>query len=310
MAIVELTENKISAKRISLLQELINKSKKFYGEALVICVEGEVLANKELLYKFASDVITLKSLGANPIIVHGGINLLQSYCLKQKINVNYETEEILNFSLDMVEMAEMFFCGNISKNLVTAINFAGGKAVSISGKDCGFIEAKKYRSSKSSSISNVRSILDHGYVGAISSVNPEILLCFEDSDIIPIISPIAQGDNAETFYVDPYICSAVLASSMLVNNLVFYVNDAGLREKSGTLISSIQDVEFKQLYAKNNQPLIKATSVALDGRVNNIRIIDSRVEHSLALALLTEEVIGTSIFSEALDDEDDDNDLF
>jgi acetylglutamate kinase len=92
--------------------------------------------------------------------------------------------------------------------------------------------------------------------------------------------------------------------------LVFYVNDAGLREKSGTLISSIQDVEFKQLYAKNNQPLIKATSVALDGRVNNIRIIDSRVEHSLALALLTEEVIGTSIFSEASDDEDDDNDLF
>jgi acetylglutamate kinase len=284
-------------KKAEILAEALPYMKKFAGEIFIINYNGS--ESEEDLKNFAADAILLKQLGINPIIVHSEIGQVNKMLAKLNIKPSF-VEGVRVTDSDTIEVIEMVLSGLINKNIVKAINNAGGNAIGISGKDGNLIAAKKLTHTKRSHNSNIEQIINFGFIGQIYRINIDFLSAFEDSDIIPVIAPIGVGDNGETFIIDADEVANKIASNLSAAKLVIIDNFDGIILPGQELVSHLNINTAKKMISDGlikNEIISKVENciIALQNNVESAHIINIKTKHGLLTEILTRDGVGTMI---------------
>lgn len=282
-----------------ILAEALPYMKKFAGETFVIKFGGNAMINDDLTKNFAKDIVMLKQVGINPIVVHGGgpqINLML-----KKLNIESKFIDGMRVTnQDSIDIVEMVLSGPINKRIVSEINKVGGLAVGISGKDGDLIESRKLRHVKSDPDSNVETILDLGFVGEPTVINPEILIVLEESNIIPVIAPISFGINGETFNNNADSVASSIASSLVASKLIILTDVPGVMDQNNNLLSNLTINQANE-YISNGTisggmiPKVSTAINAVKKNTDAAHIIDGRIDHILLLEIFTNHGTGTMI---------------
>jgi acetylglutamate kinase len=281
------------------LSEALPYMRRYAGETFVVKYGGHAMGDPELAKMFARDVVLLKQVGINPIVVHGGGPQIGQMLERLKIKSEF-VDGLRVTDKETVEIVEMVLCGSINKAIVTEINEAGGNAVGLSGKDGNLIQATKLKRRHKASDSNIEKILDLGFVGEPSRVNPHILEDLKDSDIIPVIAPIGVGKNGETFNINADTAAGAIAPAVGATRLLMMTDVAGVLDKQGNLIAELTIAECKKLIKDGTIkggmiPKIETCMFAVEGQVDAAVIMDGTVPHALLLEIFTEHGVGTMI---------------
>ncbi len=271
-----------------ILSEALPFIQQYAGKTLIVKFGGHAMGSPELTQAFAEDMVLLKHVGINPVIVHGGGPQIGR--MLERLNIKSEFVDGQRVSdIATVEVAEMVLSGAINKGLVQAINQAGANAVGISGKDAGLITAKKLRE-------------DLGFAGEPVSVNPDIItaLTSADSSFIPVISPISGGDNGESYNVNADAAAGILASTLKASRLLLMTDIEGVMDKDGNLLTNLSCEDAEALIddgtAKGGMiPKLQTSIKALKSGVEAVVILDGRRAHGLLVELLTDDGAGTLI---------------
>jgi len=290
-----------SIEKAAVLSDALPFMRKFGNKTIVIKYGGHAMGNHELASNFAKDIVLLKQVGINPVVVHGGGPQIGEMLERLKIKSNF-IDGLRITDSTTVDIVEMVLCGSINKQIVTAINTAGGFAVGLSGKDGHMISAKKLHRLKKDPDSNIEKILDLGFVGQPSKINPHILNNFEQSDIIPVIAPIGVGDKGETFNINADMVAGAISASLKASRLIMLTDVEGVLDKNKKLLPEINIKETKQLInsgiiSGGMIPKLETCLKAVEEGVEGAVIIDGRVQHSILLELFTSHGAGTIIQS-------------
>lgn len=286
-------------KKAETLSEALPFMKQFAGETFVIKFGGSAMGDPELAKKFAHDVVLLKQIGINPVIVHGGGPQIGKMLDRLKIKSEF-IDGLRVTDEATVEIVEMVLAGSINKHIVSEINAAGGLAVGLCGKDGALIEARKLRRSKRDPDSNIEKILDMGFVGEPTMVNPDILVVFEESHIIPVIAPIGVGEKGETFNINADTAAGAIAASLAARKLMMLTDVAGVLDNKKNLISNLTISQANKLI-KNGTisggmiPKVETCIDAVKRNTEAAHILDGRLPHVILLEIFTEHGTGTMI---------------
>jgi acetylglutamate kinase len=281
------------------LSEALPYIKTFAGEIFVIKFGGNAMGDPDIVHEFAKDIVLLKKIGINPVIVHGGGPQIGEMLAKLKIKSKF-IDGLRVTDKETVEIVEMVLSGLINKDLVSAINQQGGLAIGLSGKDANLIKAKKIRRTKKDSNSNIEKILDLGFVGEPVAINPEIFLALDESDVIPVIAPIGVGENGETYNINADTVAGKIAEAVNACKLIMLTDVDGLLDKKGDLISKLSIDEINNLIKKKvirggMIPKIETTLNAVSNGVVSAHILNGTVPHILLVEVFTENGAGTMI---------------
>ena len=284
-------------KKARTLSEAMPYIQRFFDKTIVVKYGGNAMTDPQLQESFARDVVLLKLVGMNPVVVHGGgpqINELLQKIGKQGSFVQgmRVTDEE---TMDAVEMA----LGKVNKDIVNLINKHGGKAVGLTGQDGAFIRAEKLLLE---SKDEPGKMLDIGLVGDISKIDPHIISFLDSGDYIPVIAPIGVAPDGETLNINADVVAGKLAEVLKAEKLVLLTNTPGVLDKDGNLLTGLTPKEIDGLVAEGTLsggmlPKIASALDAARGGVRSVHIIDGRVEHALLLEILTDEGVGTLIKS-------------
>lgn len=282
------------------LCEALPYMRRFSGEIFVIKFGGSAMGNSDNMKKFAEDVVLLKRVGINPVIVHGGGPQIGEMLKKLNIKTSF-VDGLRVTDADTVEVVEMVLSGSINKNIVKEINRAGGMAVGLSGKDGNLIKAKRLTRTKKDPDSNIEKILNLGFVGEPTFVNPDVLSVFENSDIIPVIAPIGIGENGETYNINADTAAGAIASALRASKLIILSDVDGVKLPNGELISHLNAATAKKLIADGvirdgMIPKVETCLLALENDVEYAHILNGSVDHILLMEIFTESGAGTMIF--------------
>ncbi len=288
--------------KAEILAEALPYMRAFAGETFVIKYGGSTMGNDALAQIFARDVVLLKLVGINPVIVHGGGPQISKMLEKLKIKSSF-IDGLRVTDLETVEIVEMVLSGSINKKIVTDINNAGGTAIGLSGKDGNLITAQKLRRTKKDPDSNIEQILDLGFVGEPTEIDPETLNVLEESDVIPVIAPIGKGVNGETYNINADSVAGAIASALGASKLIMLTDVPGILDKDKKLISQITSDESKKLIKQGvisggMIPKVETCMQAVQNYVDAAHIVDGRIPHVLLLELFTEHGTGTMITAE------------
>ncbi|MDA9211088.1 acetylglutamate kinase [Methylophilaceae bacterium] len=274
-----------------VLSEALPYIKKFFGKTIVIKFGGNAMVDKKLKQSFAKDLVLLKLVGMNPVIIHGGGPQINDSLDK------YGKKTIFEQGIRVTDEETMKIVANvlsdINKQIVSLIKENGGEASSYSNKETsGIIKAKKIKVDKNS--------VDLGYVGEIVSIDPSFMKELKDSGVIPIIAPIGMGDDNKIYNINADVVSSKVAEVLNAEKLVLMTNTKGVLDKKNNLISSLIPLEIKKLIDNGTisdgmLPKINSAVHAAKHKVNTVHIIDGRVEHALLLEILTDQGVGTLI---------------
>ena len=273
------------------LSEALPYIQRFFDKTIVIKYGGNAMTDPKLQESFARDVVLLKLVGMNPVVVHGGgpqINDLLQRIGKQGAfiqGMRVTDEE----TMDVVEMA----LGKVNKDIVNLINRYGGKAVGLTGQDSSFIRADKML---------LQSLDEPGKLLDIGLIDPSIITFLDSGDFIPVIAPIAVGPDGETLNINADVVAGKLAEVLKAEKLVLLTNTPGVLDKSGKLLTGLTPKQIDELVADGTLsggmlPKISSALDAARGGVRSVHIIDGRVEDALLLEILTDEGVGTLIKS-------------
>ena len=281
------------------LSEALPFMRRFAGETFVIKYGGSAMGDAELSRLFAGDVVLLNHIGVTPIVVHGGGPQIGRMLDRLKVKSEF-VDGLRVTDADTVEVVEMVLSGSINKEIVCAINAAGGFAVGLSGKDGNLIRAHKLRRSKRDPDSNIERILDLGFVGEPAEITPHILECFEESDVIPVIAPIAVGPHGETLNVNADTAAGAIAGAVAAERLLMLTDVPGVLDADGTLIAELSLDEARARMADGTigggmLPKIETCVRAVEAGVEAAVVVDGRVPHALLLEIFTEHGAGTMI---------------
>ncbi len=269
------------------------------GETVVVKYGGHAMGDDKVAENFARDIVLLKQVGINPIVVHGGGPQIGAMLERLKIKSSF-IDGLRVTDADTVDIVEMVLCGSINKQIVSAINRAGGFAVGMSGKDGNLIRAEKVRRTKRDPGSNIEKILDLGYVGEPKEINPHILDTFEKSDIIPVIAPIGVGPNGETFNINADTAAGAVAGAVGATRLLMLTDVAGVLDDTSRLIKEMTVERAKTLIQAGTisggmipkvETCLEAVALGVEAAV----ILDGRVPHAVLLELFTPSGAGTLI---------------
>jgi len=297
MSKVKSTATKEQLKQAQILSEALPYMKQFAGETFVIKYGGSAMGDKKLSEQFSRDVVMMKQVGINPIIVHGGGPQISQMLDKLKIKSDF-IDGLRVTDQATVEIVEMVLSGSINKQIVTDINMAGGMAIGLSGKDGGLISARRLRRTKSDPDSNIEQILDLGFVGEPSEINPEALVIFEESDIIPVVAPIGRGPNGETYNINADSAAGAIASAMAAHKLIMLTDVPGILDKDKNLISQLNINEARKLIRNRTIsggmiPKVETCIKAVENHTEAAHILDGRIPHVLLLEVFTAGGTGT-----------------
>jgi acetylglutamate kinase len=284
-----------AAKKAKTLSEALPYIKRFFDRTIVIKYGGNAMTDEKLKASFASDVVLLKLVGMNPVIVHGGgpqINQMLDRVGKKGefIQGMRVTDEE---TMDIVEMV----LGHVNKEIVHLINRHGGKAVGLTGQDGNFIHADKLMMED---INDKLKMIDIGQVGKISAIDPSIINFLDGGDFIPVVAPIGVGEDGNTFNINADVVAGKLAEILKAEKLVLLTNTPGVLDKEGALLTGLTPNQIDGMIADGTLsggmlPKIGSALDAARSGVKAVHIIDGRVEHALLLEVLTDEGVGTLI---------------
>jgi acetylglutamate kinase len=285
--------------RAEILIEALPYIQRFNGATIVVKYGGHAMVEEKLKQSFALDIILMKYVGMNPIVVHGGGpqigKLLNELSIEPKfIDGMRVTDER---TMDAVEMV---LVGKVNKEIVNLINRNGGHAVGLSGKDGNLITAKKMTYQRKKEDDQPPEIIDMGLVGEITSLDTHVLTGLIQNEFIPIIAPVGGGEKGETYNINADVVAGKIAPSVNARKLILLTDTKGVLDKDGKLISSLKVKEAEQLLRDGTIqggmiPKINCCLEALKGGINKAHIIDGREEHAILLEIFSKVGIGTEI---------------
>ena len=271
----------------------------FRGKTFVIKYGGNAMIDEGLKQGFAQDVVLMRYIGINPVIVHGGgpqIGKTMERMGKKPTFVSGQrvTDE------ETMDIVEMVLGGKVNKEIVSLINRAGGKAVGLTGKDGGLIQAKKLTMTKKSDETGETEIIDIGLVGEVTEVRPGALAALEQGGFIPVIAPVGSGDKGETYNINADLVASAIAGALKAEKLILLTDQAGILDKDKNLVPTLNKKKVETLIksgiiAGGMLPKTKSCFEALDAGCAKVHIIDGRILHALLLEIFTREGIGTEI---------------
>jgi acetylglutamate kinase len=269
------------------------------GETIVIKLGGHSMGDESLFQLFAQDVVLMRQVGINPVVVHGGGPQIGQMLDRLKIKSEF-VDGLRVTDQATVEIVEMVLAGSINKQIVSAINQAGGFAVGLSGKDGQLIRARKLRRVHRDPDSKIEQVLDLGFVGEPSEVNPHVLEFFRKSDVIPVIAPTATGPAGETFNINADTAAGAVAGAVSASRLLFLTDVAGVLDGHGNLIPDMTAAHARALIkdgiiSGGMIPKVETCLEAVDQGVAAAVILDGRVPHAVLLELFTPHGAGTLI---------------
>ena len=285
--------------KAGILADALPYMREFAGETVVIKYGGHAMGDDSLAADFAKDIVLLKQVGLNPVVVHGGGPQIGEMLERLKIQSSF-IDGLRVTDAETVDIVEMVLCGSINKQIVTAINGAGGFAVGLSGKDGNLIKARKLRRSKKDPESNIEKILDLGFVGEPEEINPHILGTFEDSDTIPVIAPIGVGKGGETYNINADTSAGAIAAAVGAARLLMLTDVEGVLSDTGALITEMTTERSRTLIQAGTItggmiPKVETCVQAVENGVEAAVILDGRVPHAVLLELFTPHGAGTLI---------------
>lgn len=284
--------------KAEILAEALPYIRKYHGKTIVIKYGGNAMTEERLKEGFARDVILLKLVGMNPVVVHGGGPQIDE-ALKKVGKSGTFVQGMRITDEETMEVVEWVLGGEVQQDIVMMINQFGGQAVGLTGKDGGLIRAKKmYLADKD----DARKKIDIGYVGEIDSINPAVVKALQDDAFIPVISPIGFGEDGRAYNINADLVAGKMAEILNAEKLVMMTNIPGVMDKTGNLLTDLSAKEIDNLFADGTisggmLPKISSALDAAKSGVNSVHIIDGRIEHSLLLEILTEQAFGTMIRS-------------
>ncbi len=282
--------------RANILMEALPYIKEFYGKTVVLKYGGNAMVNEEIKEHVMQDIVLMKYVGINPVIVHGGGPEINKMLAKVGKKSEFTHGNRIT-DIETMEIVEMVLAGKINKDIVTRINKHGGKAVGVTGKDAEIILAeKKY-------IDHDGEKLDIGYVGEVKKINPKMIRILEENGYIPVISPIGVDEAGNTYNINADYVAGELAAALQADKFVLMTDIKGLMRDlnaDDSFISQISRKEVKELIADGTisggmLPKISACLTAIDKGAEKVHIIDGRIRHAILLELFTDEGIGTMI---------------
>jgi acetylglutamate kinase len=293
-----MTEDLTPSTKAAVLAEALPYIRRFHGKTIVVKYGGNAMTEEHLKRSFARDIVLLKLVGINPVVVHGGgpqiEQLLARVGKKGRFVAGMRvTDE------ETMDIVEMVLAGQVNKEIVELINQAGGKAVGLTGQDGGLVRATKMMVD---SPDHPGEQLDIGQVGVIDKVDPSVIQTLSANGFIPVIAPIGSGEAGETYNINADLVAGKVAEVLKAEKLLLMTNTQGVLDKSGTLLTGLTARRIDELFADGTisggmLPKISSALDAAKAGVNAVHIIDGRVDHALLLEIMTDEGVGTMIRS-------------
>jgi acetylglutamate kinase len=287
------------ARKAEILAEALPYIRRFSEKTIVIKYGGNAMTDPHLKDCFARDVVLLKLVGLNPVVVHGGGPQIEN--LLAKVGKKGEFVQGMRVTdAETMDVVEMVLGGQVNKEIVNLINQNGGKAIGLTGKDASFIRARKLMIQKKDA--PYGDLIDIGQVGEITQIDPSPITLLDQGDFIPVIAPIGVGEEGETYNINADVVAGKLAEVLKAEKLVLLTNTPGVLDKAGNLLTGITPRQIDELVADGTLSggMLPKISSALDAARNGVKsvhIIDGRVEHCLLLEILTDHGVGTMIKS-------------
>ena len=284
--------------KAQILAEALPYIRRFHGKTIVIKYGGNAMTDERLKHSFARDIVLLKLVGLNPVVVHGGgpqiDNMLDRVGKKGEFIQGMRVTD-----RETMDVVEMVLGGLVNKDIANLINQAGGRAIGLTGKDGAFIRARKLRVSNKDQSGEM---LDIGQVGEIESIDPEVIALLESREFIPVVAPIGVGPDGESFNINADLVAGKLAVVLRAEKLMLLTNTPGVLDKNGQLLTGLTPREVDALVEDGTLhggmlPKIASALDAARSGVNAVHIIDGRVENAVPLEILTDEGVGTLIRS-------------
>ena len=291
--------------KAEILLEALPYIKSFYNKTIVIKYGGSAMVSDDLKENFALDIVMMKYIGINPVVVHGGGPQIDQTLKALGIQSRFiEGQRVTN--KETIDVVEMVLGGKVNKEIVSLINHQGGTAVGITGKDGDMIFAKRHKRVNHSPEMDRPEIIDLGLVGEIAKVNPRILETLDRNEFIPVIAPIGKGEKGETLNINADFVAAKIASALKAEKLILMTDTEGVKNKAGKLQSGLtrkqaSDLIRSKVIRDGMLPKVNCCLDALKSGVHKTHIIDGRIRHALLLEIFTEEGIGTQLVEKAKD---------
>ena len=281
------------------LIEALPYMRRFAGSTFVIKYGGHAMGSEELARDFARDIVLLKQVGINPVVVHGGGPQIKSMLDRLKIQSEF-VQGLRVTDAATVEIVEMVLAGNINKRIVTAIQEAGGQAVGISGKDGRLIEAQKLTRTIRDAESHIEQVLDLGFVGEPAAINTNVLEALRESEVIPVIAPIGIGEDGQTYNINADTAAGAVASALNAQKLIMLTDVEGVLDGDGQLMPCFSTERAKELMTSGiitggMIPKLETCLSAIESGVEAAHILDGRRPHVVLLEIFTEAGVGTKI---------------
>jgi acetylglutamate kinase len=272
--------------------------RRFYGKTFVIKYGGHAMVDEELKENFAQDIVLLKYVGINPVIVHGGGPQIDEMLDKLGITSRY-VRGMRVTDQETLDIVEMVLVGKVNKGIVNLINQHGGMAVGLSGKDGGLILARKMNVTVSDN-GKPPEIIDIGMVGEIVGINPLIIDSLDDNKFIPVIAPVGVGLQGETYNINADLVAGEVAEALHAEKLILMTDVEGVKDKKGDLLGTLTEKQARKMIqdgvvGAGMIPKVECCIEALKGGVGKTHIIDGRVKHAVLLEIFTKEGVGTEV---------------
>ncbi len=284
--------------KAEILAEALPYIRKFHGKTIVVKYGGNAMTEERLKHGFARDVILLKLVGMNPVVVHGGGPQIDS-ALKKIGKQGTFVQGMRITDEETMEVVEWVLGGEVQQDIVMLINHYGGQAVGLTGKDGGLIRARKMQMPDKEKPGE---FLDIGFVGDIEAINPAVVKALQDDAFIPIISPIGFGEDGQAYNINADVVAGKIAEILRAEKLIMMTNIPGVMDKNGTLVTDLTAREIDEMFEDGTisggmLPKISSALEAAKSGVNAVHIIDGRVDHCLLLEIMTDHGVGTMIRS-------------
>jgi acetylglutamate kinase len=293
-------ENAIDKAKVLL--EALPYIRRFYDKTIVIKYGGSTMEEERMKRSFALDVVLLKYIGLNPVVVHGGGPQIGEMLTKVG-KKSYFVEGMRVTDRETMDIVEMVLVGKINKEIVALINQQGGKAVGLSGKDGRLITAKKLKLTKRRGKGEMPKVIDIGMVGEVKTINPGVIEALKKENFIPVIAPVGIGEEGETYNINADLVAGKIASALKAEKLILLTDVEGVMDGRHRLMATLDDRRAKRLITRKvissgMIPKVNCCLDALEEGVAKTHIIDGRVEHAIVLEIFTDVGIGTQITKE------------
>jgi acetylglutamate kinase len=292
--------NRESALQIArVLTEALPYIQNFNGRTLVVKFGGNAMVDPKLHESFARDVVLMKLVGMNPVVVHGGGPQIGK--LLEKLSIHTEFVNGMRVTdAETMDVVEMVLGGSVNKEIVASISRSGGKAIGVTGKDGGLIRARKLKVNRYSPELGASEIVDIGHVGEVEKIDIGVLNVILGSDFIPVIAPIGVDDQGQTYNINADLVAGKIAQVMQAEKLMLLTNVEGLLDREGGVMTGLSTRQVDELIADGTisggmLPKIACALDAVKSGVSSAHIIDGRVPHAVLLEIFTDEGIGTLI---------------